>query len=47
MIQTEMIYWNLFEANVVCTVRGGAVRISSHFYNNESDINDFVKALPN
>ena len=41
----EEIYHTLFNANVVCALRDGAVRISPHFYNNEDDINKFMEAL--
>ena len=46
-ISTEIVYRSLFEANIVCAIRGDAVRISPHFYNDESDIRGFIKALPN
>jgi selenocysteine lyase/cysteine desulfurase len=35
----------LHEANVVCALRDGAVRISPHFYNNQEDVDRFLKAL--
>jgi selenocysteine lyase/cysteine desulfurase len=41
----EEIYHLLFDANVVCALRDGAVRISPHFYNNTKDIDNFIKAL--
>jgi len=43
---TKTIFHGLFQANVVCAQRDGAVRISPHFYNNTTDINGFLKALP-
>ena len=39
------IYHTLFDANVVCALRDGAVRISPHFYNNTEDIGNFMEAL--
>jgi len=43
---TKTILDRLFQANVVCAQRDGAIRISPHFYNNKNDINGFLKALP-
>ncbi len=45
-ISTERIYENLFNANVVCALRDGAIRISPHFYNNTDDVDNFMNALP-
>jgi cysteine desulfurase/selenocysteine lyase len=42
---SEEVYQALFDANVVCALRDGAVRISPHFYNNAEDIDEFMKAL--
>jgi len=44
-IPTEKLYAKLFENDVVCAHRDGAIRISPHFYNNDVDILRFVKAL--
>ena len=39
------IYERLLKANVVCALRNNAVRISPHFYNDISDIENFLDAL--
>ena len=44
-IPAEEIYRALFEANVVCALRDGAVRISPHFYNNKKEIETFLEVL--
>ena len=36
----------LAEQNVMCAVRDGRVRISSHLFNNRDDIDQLIKALP-
>jgi selenocysteine lyase/cysteine desulfurase len=36
----------LKEAGVIATLRGGGIRISPHFYNNEEDVEKFLDALP-
>ncbi len=42
---SEEIYRQLTESNVVCSLRGGAVRLSPHIYNNEKDIERFFTCL--
>lgn len=44
-IQADVIYDKLFKAGIVCAKRGGAIRISPHFYNNQNDIDHFLNAL--
>lgn len=42
----ETLKDRLLEAKVVTTLRGGGVRISPHFYNNEEEIEQMLAALP-
>ena len=41
----ENIYKDLLRNNVTTAIREGILRVSPHFYNNEDDINLFVKKL--
>jgi cysteine desulfurase/selenocysteine lyase len=43
---TEKLSYLLREAGVIQTLRGGGVRISPHFYNNEEEVEAFLAALP-
>jgi selenocysteine lyase/cysteine desulfurase len=42
----ESLRDRLKDAGVISTLRGGGVRISPHFYNNEEEIERFLSALP-
>jgi len=46
VFSTKIIMNKLFQKNIVCSQRDGAVRISPHFYNNKTDIKEFLKTLP-
>ncbi len=41
----DALYGRLREQNVVCSQRGGGIRLSFHFYNTEKHINAIVKTL--
>ena len=45
-VPSQEIMDKLKDAGVVCAIRDGGVRVSPHFYNDESDINSFFKILP-
>jgi cysteine desulfurase / selenocysteine lyase len=44
-VASEEIMNDLKNAEVVCALREGGIRVSPHFYNNETDIENFVRAL--
>lgn len=41
----EALYQSLEKRNIICAPRGGWLRISPHFYNDRSDIDNLLKAL--
>jgi selenocysteine lyase/cysteine desulfurase len=45
-IATTEVHEQLTESKIACAVRGGALRFSPHFYNQPSDIQRLLDALP-
>lgn len=41
----EQLYHQLVKENIICAPRGGCLRISPHFYNDQTDIDRLLKAL--
>ena len=42
---TQSVFANLLKQGVVCALRDAAVRVSPHFYNDESDVAGLLRAL--
>lgn len=45
-VDAKQVASALAEARVACSVREGRLRVSSHFFNNEEDIDKLVSSLP-
>src|SRR5690606_39585518 len=39
------MFRRLTEQNIICSQRGGGIRLSFHFYNTKKDINNIVKTV--
>ena len=43
----KVLFQKLQKENIICSPRGGGIRVSFHYYNTEDDLNRFIEVIQN